>query len=181
MLISPRYKNSENTLVDAEIETEKYGTITTTIDLSQPSTEPHVVEMQAYLNENIELISAYIPPPLESFKSSAIAKMEAAARGAILAGFISDALGSEHIYGGKETDQINLVGAAASGTDMPFPCADANGVWDRRLHTAAQLKTVVAHGAEYKQAVLTALDARRSEIENASDLTALNNIVWIEV
>jgi len=181
MLINPRFINAENTFVDAEIETEKYGTITTTIDISQPSTEPHVIEMQAYLTENIELISAYIPPPLESFKSTAKAQMDAAARSAILAGFTSDALGSNHTYGGKETDQINLVGAAASGADMPFPCADSNGVWERRIHTAAQLQTALAHGSEYKQAVLTALDARRAEIEAASDLAEIENVTWSDV
>lgn len=118
---------------------------------------------------------------LDLHKAAAIDAMSTAARAQIIAGFESDALGTTHHYGGFETDQINLIGAATSGADMPYPCRDQAGVWARRLHTAAQLNQVLRDGSLFKQSVLVALDGRRNEIDLAVDEAQVDAVQWMEV
>lgn len=114
------------------------------------------------------------PPPLDEYKLLKIADAERYAGEQILAGFESDALGTTHSYGGKKTDQLNLIGAASSGVDLPFPCADADGNWERRVHTPAQFQEVVADGSAHKQGILTALDVIRTTIQNAPSYAAVD-------
>jgi hypothetical protein len=90
-------------------------------------------------------------------------------------------LGGLHHYGGKATDQINLIGAVSTGLDLPFPCADENDVWARRLHTAAQLQQVLNIGAAHKQEILVALDDVRDQVAAAVDHDSVDAIVWVEV
>jgi hypothetical protein len=69
---------------------------------------------------------------------------------AILAGFVSSALGDPHTYPAKPNDQINLAGLVmrsfypSVGPDWarPFWCMDAGNVWAYRMHTAAQIQQV---------------------------------------
>lgn len=121
------------------------------------------------------------PLPLDEYKALKVIEISNAAGAQITTGFTSDALGTTHTYGGKSTDQLNLIGAVSSGVDMPFPCADAGGVWDRRVHTNAQLKQALVDGSVYKQTVLVALDARRVEIDGAVDHAAVDAVAWVGV
>lgn len=69
---------------------------------------------------------------------------------AILAGFGCDALGAGYFYPAKPNDQANLTGSvlrsmySSNGPEWrtPFWCADPNGTWEFRLHTAAQIQHV---------------------------------------
>ncbi|MDQ2821273.1 MAG: hypothetical protein M3Y65_12905, partial [Pseudomonadota bacterium] len=69
---------------------------------------------------------------------------------AILVGFVCDALGAGYFYPAKPNDQANLTGSVLrsmySSNDAtwrtPFWCADAEGAWEFRPHTAAQIQHV---------------------------------------
>lgn len=81
---------------------------------------------------------------------------------AILAGFVSLALGAAYTYPAKPNDQLNLIGSVAAsfypnvGADWltPFWCADGAGVWAFRAHTAAQIQQV---GVDGKNAILNCM------------------------
>jgi hypothetical protein len=69
---------------------------------------------------------------------------------AITAGFPCDTLGDGYFYPSKPNDQANLTGSvlrsmySTNGPDWstPFWCADSDGTWEFRLHTAAQIQQV---------------------------------------
>lgn len=146
------------------------GTIASTFtDLSfiQPFIDLHTARL-AELNA---------PPSIDELRADAIATLEAQAQAFIVQGFESAALGTLHTYGGKQTDQLNLIGAAGSGMDMTYPCGDSDGVWLRRLHTHEQLKIVLVDGSTHKQIILSTLDDRRAAVMAAADENELNTIL----
>jgi len=77
-------------------------------------------------------------------------EMSQACAEAIMAGFACDALGAGYFYPAKLTDQANLTGSvlrsmySTNGPEWrtPFWCADADGAWEFRPHTAAQIQHV---------------------------------------
>lgn len=104
----------------------------------------------------------------------------------ILAGFNSNALGSVHTYPSNDRDQVNLSGTIqksllpnSTPTDYyPFLCANADGIWDYRDHTAAQIQQVGIDvynhtiNARVKNATL------RHQINQATTQEELNLIIW---
>jgi len=78
------------------------------------------------------------------------AELREACRSHIVGGVSSDALGAGHTYPTNATDQQNLNGCVTESLlndadpnwAVPFWCADAAGVWDRRIHTHAQIRAV---------------------------------------
>lgn len=145
-----------------------------------PFTDP--ASLQPFIDKHeavMALVSQQLPLP--KYKALKLSQLERAAGSNITAGFNCSALGAVHRYGGKETDQINLIGAASTGLDLPFPCADENDAWARRLHTAAQLQQVLMAGAGYKQTILITLDGLREQVDAAADHAAVDAIEWVEV
>lgn len=69
---------------------------------------------------------------------------------AILAGFMSAALGESYVYPAKLEDQANLTGSVVrsfypnvdADWRTPFWCADAGGTWAYRPHSAPQIQQV---------------------------------------
>ncbi|GHU26745.1 hypothetical protein AGMMS50256_04730 [Betaproteobacteria bacterium] len=122
-------------------------------------------------------------PDARQLKSQEI---DAACQNQILSGFTSPALGSEHLYPTKMTDQQNL---AASILDSllpdlpddwttPFWCADGNDVWDFRPHTASQIQQA---GRDVKNGVTTAQAKNaqlQSQIAATTTIEQLDAIVW---
>lgn len=123
----------------------------------------------------------YVPPtiPLETLKADKVAKIKAAAAAFITGGMECDALGVVHTYPTAQTDQINLNGLISkaliegeAGAPYKFWCTSVNGIWARRDHTAAQIKsvgvTVAAHVINAQNAYadkLAAIDAATSQAE----------------
>ena len=123
---------------------------------------------------------------LESSRSSKAVVIDTACRTTILAGFKSSALGVEHHYPAKLTDQSNLSGSILTSMlpdtpadwVTPFWCADGSGVWEFRLHTAAQIQQV---GRDGKQAILLAMgknEQLQTSIALATTLEEINQINW---
>jgi hypothetical protein len=83
-------------------------------------------------------------------------------RKAIEDGFVSSALGAPHTYPSNETDQqninANVVSSILPGVDVAWRthqlCADANGVWLYREHTAEQIQQVGTAGKAHVMACL---------------------------
>ncbi len=116
-------------------------------------------------------------------KSEAISNACAAA---ITAGFRSSALGVEHLYPTKMTDQQNLASSVLASTlpgvaadwTTPFWCADAAGQWEFRKHSAGQIQEV---GRQAKAAILEAMSRNESlqrAVKAASSLKQLEAIRW---
>lgn len=95
----------------------------------------------------------------------------------IVSGFASLALGSEHIYPSKITDQLNLFAAKDLGTEVEFACS-LNGEWEKRLHTAAQLNHAYMDGLTFKISVIKKKDELVALAKAAITLEELEAIVW---
>lgn len=96
----------------------------------------------------------------------------------ITGGFVSSALGTPHTYDSEETDQLNLIGAASMGVDIPYKCADASGIKDFRLHTPAQLKQVLADGATVKLTALQKAAVLKAQVAAAGTVDEVEAVGW---
>lgn len=118
------------------------------------------------------------PPTLDDLQAAKIAEINAACAAAIVGGFASGALGAAHHYDSELEDQLNLIGAVGLGIDLPYRCADANGVKEFRPHTAAQLAQVAADGAAIKSAALERAAALKAQVQAAADAAAVEAVAW---
>lgn len=126
------------------------------------------------------------PRSLADAKCDKYAELRLACRRAIIAGFTSDALGSEHTYPSEETDQANLSSSVLASMlpgnpgnwATPFLCADAAGNWDYRAHTAVQIRKV---GVDAKAAILAKLIAKAElfkTVMQAQSIEAVEAVSW---
>lgn len=133
-------------------------------------------------------LAALAAEQLAGAKSARIAWLNSDCAQAIVSGFQSSALGEPHTYPSHPTDQQNLSAAVTASQlpvfsankdwRVPFPCADAQHVWARREHTAAQIQQVgmdafaaVAARLQQKDALVLKVQAAKTEKEVAA-------IVW---
>ena len=92
---------------------------------------------------------------LAAAKTAKTAEIKSACSLAITAGITSHVLGSAHSYPTTQLDQTNFTGLITSsllpdsGDEYKFWCADANGIWDRRIHTKLQIQIVGKAVANY--------------------------------
>lgn len=132
-----------------------------------------------------EFYSDVIPDPtddelLQSAKTNQIAQVTTDCGLAIISGFKSSALGAEHTYPSKPTDQTNLIGAVASGLAIIyFWCANADGVWDFHVHTDAQIKQVLADAGTQRMSYSAQLADLVVQIDAAQTVSAVANIIWV--
>lgn len=112
-------------------------------------------------------------------KALKVIELSKASRGAIIAGFSSSALESEHHYDGEEVDQLNLVGSFSAssptpsnpdGYSLPFAVREVVnqviGPKQYKLHTHAQLKIVILDGAQFKLSKLQRFNDMRDYVNN---------------
>lgn len=118
---------------------------------------------------------------LNAAKAAKVAALNAVAASKIVGGFASSALGAPHTYPSNETDQQNLTAQVVSSMLPGLPnnwttlqiCADANGVWTYRPHTAAQIQAVGVDGKARIQALLVHNAVRKAEVGALTDLAAV--------
>lgn len=122
---------------------------------------------------------------LDQLRAARADAISAACRAHIEQGFLCAALDSPHTYPAKQQDQANLIGSVtdsllfADDPDWitPFWCADADGAWEFRLHTRAQIQQV---GRAGKASILAAM--QKNELLQrqilAADAAQLAAIVW---
>lgn len=113
------------------------------------------------------------------------AHLKFAASSAITSGVSSDALGAVHIYPTTKDDQAYLtaryskaVALGPAGAPYKFMCADGNGVWARRDHTAEQIIAVSLAVEGHITAQLNKLDTLTYALAVAVDVAAIEAIVW---
>ncbi len=122
---------------------------------------------------------------LAEARADKVSEMRAECDAKILGGFKSSALGTEHLYPAKLTDQTNLAGSildslipGPTGWTTPFWCADSAGVWAFRAHTAAQIQQVGRDGKAAILAAMTTNEGLRAEIMTAPNAAAVDVIAW---
>lgn len=95
----------------------------------------------------------------------------------IYEGFISNALGSDHHYGADEYDQVNLIGAVATGVQTQFKCKNIDtGIVDYYIHTNAQMKQVLKDGAQRKINLLQNAKSLKDLINKSKSYNELSAI-----
>lgn len=103
---------------------------------------------------------------------------------AIEAGHPSLVLGASHTYPTTKQDQGNLdalvLKARIHGTTQiyKFWCADPNGVWARRAHTAQQITDLGTEIANHVIAQQDRYETTLAEINAATTVTAVEAVVW---
>lgn len=145
----------------------------------------------AYPNTPSTLIPYTPPAPthtelLAEAKKAAVQRLKTACSTEIIGGIDHEL----YRYPTTRDDQADINGLfsrskelGVSGEPYKFMCADANGVWARRNHTAAQIQAL---GLAVSQHVIDAkntLDAKLAEIDAVANLPAatpadLDAITW---
>ncbi|MBB2685135.1 UNVERIFIED_ORG: hypothetical protein GGD47_002723 [Rhizobium etli] len=125
---------------------------------------------------------------LAALKAVQIALLTAACAEAIVSGYASSALGSQHQYPSKVTDQINMMGSVTDSLlpgqpvnwSTPFWCADEAGAWAFRAHTAEQIQTAGADGKAHILTCQTKLGQLSAQVLAAASAEAVAAIGWEE-
>lgn len=128
------------------------------------------------------------PLPLDQAQAHQLDVLADACQAQIVSGFRSSALGAEHAYPAKLTDQVNLsasvidsiVPGLPSEWTTPFWCAGADGVWRYEAHTASQIQQV---GRDAKAAILAALErkaALETQVQAATTVEQVEAVTWEE-
>lgn len=125
--------------------------------------------------------------PLATLQAQQIATLSAACAAAIYAGFTSSALGATYLYPFQDKDQANLNGEVsmsllpagqAPGWTTQFWCADSNGVWAMRSHTAAQIQQVGQDAAAAKLANVQKNVSFAAQVKAATSPAAVSAVMW---
>ncbi|ANM05217.1 hypothetical protein AMC78_CH03148 [Rhizobium phaseoli] len=125
---------------------------------------------------------------LVALKETQIALLTSACAEAILSGYSSSALGDEHQYPSKVTDQINMMGSVTDSLlpdqpaewSTPFWCADETGAWAFRAHSAAQIQAAGADGKAHVLICQTKLGQLSAQVMAAASAEAVAAIGWEE-
>lgn len=120
---------------------------------------------------------------LRAYKADEI---DLACRAAILSGYESNALGQEHHYPSKTTDQANMIASVADSYNpenpedwsTPLWCADKAGQWELRLHDATQIRRAGAAGKAYIAACQLQNSQLQAMIQSAETFQDLEAIAW---
>lgn len=127
---------------------------------------------------------------LDELKTSKLSSINTSCEAAIVGGFTSSALDSEHVYQSDRDDQINLMGLVTAGADDLLKCGVSTIVieedetetetiiWDWKPHTVAQLKAVFDDGATFKKQQLIKANTLKAQIRSATTLEELETIEW---
>ena len=128
------------------------------------------------------------PPPetVQQAQAVQLASLRAECDAAILAGYVSSALGAVYLYPSSTTDQINMMGSVtasmlpglAAGWSTPFWCKDNSGVWAMRPHTASQIRQAGNDGKAWVLTCQQKLAALSATVAAATTVDAVKAVVW---
>lgn len=92
---------------------------------------------------------------IDSIKEKILLQINLICNRKIISGFESGALGEVYIYDSEDIDQVNLIGAVASGGSVQYKCTrKSDGVRSFYLHTNTQIKKVLGDAATRKISLL---------------------------
>ena len=114
-------------------------------------------------------------------KLNKISEINKIAQEKIVSGFISNALGSNHLYQSEPTDQINLLGivqtAQLTNENQLFKCSEDNGqTWEYKEHTPEQITQVLKDGKDIKTAILEKANQLKQQVKQATTIDEVNSI-----
>jgi len=115
---------------------------------------------------------------LSSFKVKKRAEIEKSYIEKMQSGFISSALGTPHNYDSDGFAMTLLVGAVATGINIPYPCHTPDGVEVIESHTPAQMQQVLRDGAAVAISLKATKNLLFSRIENSTDVASIETIKW---
>lgn len=115
-----------------------------------------------------------------------LSELSAACAHAIYAGAESSALGTIYQYPTDDKSQMNLTASITAsllpgvpdGWTTPFLCADSQGVWAIRNHTAAQIQQVGKDVKAFIVAAQTKNATLAEKVMNAAISEAVAAITW---
>lgn len=130
-------------------------------------------------------VKAYIPS-LDEQKNLKIVELTNNCKDAITGGYTSNALGSAFTYPSQPTDQANMVASVtdsllpnlASNWTTKFWCADSNGTWAFRAHTAGEIQQAGQDGKAFVQAQQEKLESLTQQVNAATTKKAVAAITW---
>lgn len=135
-------------------------------------------ELRELNNSEVAAVNAIAKDrPLDLLKEDRLILLKEECYNSIKSGFESNALGSTHTYQSDRDDQLNLIGAIASGEDTLFKCFDGSA-WSYKNHTPQQLKAVINDGKQVKLLHLQKYGTLKDKIVSALSKTELESIVW---
>jgi len=128
-----------------------------------------------------------VPPTLDQVVASKLAEFSGDCQADIYSGFHSSALGADYLYPAKATDQQNLASSVLASLlpaqpddwTTPFWCADADGEWAFRPHTAAQIQQVGKDGKARILACMAQNVALAAQVQAATTVAAVQAIAWV--
>ena len=123
---------------------------------------------------------------LDAAKTQQIDKINASCKTEIYTGYLSNALGAPYRYPAQDTDQRNMISSVTKsmlpglvpGWTIAFPCADANGVWADRPHTAAQIQQAGSDGFAAINAAREKNAALVAQIMAATTIAEVQAVTW---
>lgn len=125
-------------------------------------------------------------PDLTALKVTRLIELRSACTAAITGGFLSEALGDAFSYPSTSNDQINLMGSVTGSilSDLPadwttpFWCADTNGEWSFRPHTAAEIQQVGWDGKAHVVACQMKLETLSARLAGAASAAEVAAVSW---
>jgi hypothetical protein len=105
----------------------------------------------------------------------------------IVGGYTSSALGAIHVYPSKITDQINMMGSASASLypgnpdewSTPFWCANDEGVWAFRAHSATQIQATESDRKAHILRCQSRLEQLSAQVMAAKTANTVDAIVWL--
>ncbi|HNK59387.1 MAG TPA: hypothetical protein PLL86_24455, partial [Leptospiraceae bacterium] len=123
-------------------------------------------------NEKEQVASGEIA--MDAIKQRVIDKINELCQKNIISGFESNALGDVYIYDSEDVDQLNLIGAVASGGSVAYKCTcKADGVRKFYTHTNTQIKKVLGDAAARKIALLQIAYTHKTAIASLNDYDSI--------
>jgi hypothetical protein len=97
----------------------------------------------------------------------------------IISGFSSSALGSDYSYKSGEKDQLDLAVSVLSGNTCNYLCSsDAGANYAYVSHTNAELKNVLSDFQAFKMGLISTLETKKTQVDNAETVNTVNAINW---
>ena len=122
------------------------------------------------------IVNGTVQASVTAFKAARTSAMKDVCGSAIVAGFVSSALGAVHNYGSQSTDQANIDRACVDGGALW--CVGSSGIWLLVSHTAVQATQVRADLWAHIQACQMKYAGLLAQVSEATTITAVQAIDW---
>jgi hypothetical protein len=114
---------------------------------------------------------------LAQAQTAQITILKAACQSAIVAGFISSALGSAHTYPSDTISQANLSQTASSASGGDLWCAISDE-WSFATHTQVQAQQALADFITARNGFQKKFSTLNTKIQEAAKVSEVQTIVW---